>query len=77
MTTIPPFGSYVKIVALQRGQIAVATYDQNSPGLFKLKGRHFCKSYGEALLHAQLYTAQGYELRDDVRDSSLVKGGPQ
>jgi len=73
MTTIP-LGSYVKIVALQGGTIAVATYDQNSPGLFKLKGRHFCKSYGEGLLHAQLYTAQGYQLRDDVRDASLVKG---
>jgi hypothetical protein len=74
MTTIP-LGSYVKIVALQGGNIAVATYDQNSPGLFKLKGRHFCKSYGEALLHAQLYTAQGYDLRDDVCDTSFVKGG--
>jgi hypothetical protein len=74
MTTINP-GSYVKIVALRDKTIAVATYDQASPGFFKLRGRHFCASYGQALLHAQLYTARGYDLRDDVRDASLVKGG--
>ena len=60
-----PAGSCVKVVALKDGCFAVATYWHYSPGLFQMRGRWFCKNHGEALLHAQLWQAKGYELRSE------------
>lgn len=62
---VPP-GSYVKIVPMKGGTFAVATYDRDGI-CFAMKGRHFCASYGEALLHAQIHEARGYELRDETK----------
>lgn len=59
--------SRVKIRHMADGTYAVATHDFIKAGVFKLSGRWFGRSEGEAMLIAQYLETRGYRLLDDGR----------
>jgi hypothetical protein len=65
----PPRGSYVKIARTYRAKtftLGIDIHNPESRGLFHMEWGGEYARYGEALLVAQVWRANGYYLKDDV-----------